>query len=75
MNCKKTVIEEYLLNEMVESPREATIVFVDGKFSECNYGGTQSQYDYDDWMFLKAVAEKIKGIKYPVTEVKRERKK
>jgi len=64
MKCKKLVVEKYLLEDDNGGKLlEAEIIIVDGQFDECNYSGLSATYDYDDWMFLKAVAEKIKSIK------------
>ena len=66
MNIEKKVIEVY---EMTETginlqnnhviDRVAIIHFVNGKFEECRYELSAHKYTYDDWVFLKAVAEKI----------------
>jgi len=62
MKCEKVVIEKYLLEDDGGKLLEAEIIIVDGKFDECNFSGLSAIYDYDDWMFLKAVAEKIKSL-------------
>lgn len=69
MDIEKKVIEEYKLSELgiaddsYSCKREATIVFVNDEFSQCNYKVSGvNNYSFEDWMFLLAVAQKIKEL-------------
>ncbi len=52
------IIEEFTMSD---KQKMATIIFVNGEFSECLYN-LISSYDYKDWMFLKEVAKRIEAI-------------
>lgn len=63
------IIKEVTIQDYTQ--RRATIIYVDNKFDRCSFSLNSSQYDYDDWMFLKAVAKRIeyeKRLKLVVVE-------
>ena len=48
------------VNEDNETARTATIVLENGVFKTCRFSvSSNNQYTYDDWTFLKAVAQEI----------------
>ena len=56
------ITEEYIVNLEDNPTAHATIYFVNGAFSHCDYRVSRATYTYKDWMFLKNVAEAIERI-------------
>ena len=65
LNTVKTVkhiLETTLnqVNEDNETARSAVVVLENGVFKTCRFSvSTHNNYTYDDWAFLKAVAQEI----------------
>lgn len=55
----KHATEEWRLEDGM---RSAEIFFKDKKFLRCDFRLEDSPYNYEDWMFLKEVANKIVEI-------------
>lgn len=54
------VTKEYIVSD--GTGRSATIYFMDGSFDHCDFRVSQAMYSYNDWMFLKKVAQTIEII-------------
>lgn len=58
---RKDVVEEHSIQQ---GERKATIFFRNNQFQRCEFETVNHpyEYSYDDWMFLKMIAEKISEI-------------
>ena len=65
--------DEYHFN--IGDKRHAIIIFEDGSFKNCEYGGLCTKYCFNDWEFLKSVAEKIIELQEEYYKIKYKDKK
>jgi hypothetical protein len=56
----ETTLSQNQTNPDLTNVRSATIVLENGVFKTCRFSvSTHNNYTYDDWVFLKAVAQEI----------------
>lgn len=61
----KTQTDEYKIvqNDKSEFIRSANIIFINNEFNSCEYElEYESEYNYEDWMFIKQIALKIEKL-------------